>query len=219
MRGRMHCVSRPANRNLAVIKTSAEQSISYGTNCAGVSWYPSSEGAPDPQCFIRPTMDSYVKYPNYLVYSARRIDPASLVQNEADVPAAMKPVCNDDNGASYTARDGSQYQIVCQQDFGGNDMGVVVTDSLVSCVNICSAWGSECKGVTWVPSGQEEQFCWIKSTMVNSVYPIGLTCHSAPLLYSAARVAPRKIDCWDFSKQEWQAAVSLSILVRHKPAN
>ncbi|THX92470.1 hypothetical protein D6D02_10445 [Aureobasidium pullulans] len=111
---------------------------------------------------------------------------ASSTTIAAPTQSALK--CGD----YYTTSDGTYYQVQCGFDWPGHDLQHVPYSNLSSCIDACSDYGSQCKGVIWVQRGQDTQNCWFKSAIPNKVsIPSGLSLFAAsPVQYAPMASCP-----------------------------
>lgn len=83
----------------------------------------------------------------------------------ASTPSEAPLTCPQSNSTIYTAADGAQFLIGCNLDLkeGGYDLYRTVETTFQSCIDACDAAGpSSCQGVSWVPYGQSESYCYAK---------------------------------------------------------
>jgi hypothetical protein len=95
--------------------------------------------------------------------------------------ASETPSCPANDKHTYTNKDGSQFMIVCGQDYAGNNIvGInpVVAADFSSCIDYCMYQGTACVGVSWIGDSSE---CYLKNTMSPSPDP-------RYVVYSAIRV-------------------------------
>jgi hypothetical protein len=97
-------------------------------------------------------------------------------------PTPSPPSCPSSDKQTYTNEDGSQFIIVCGQDYGDNDitfengLTYVKTDSISPCIEYCMYQGTQCVGVSWVA---EAKNCFLKSKMSRPRYTPNYLVHSA----------------------------------------
>lgn len=66
-------------------------------------------------------------------------------------------------------------------------MTSVVTTDLLNCVIASDNYGSTCLGAVWVPTGQDQTYCWLKYAITDAVTPASpLSCDAATRLSPAA---------------------------------
>ena len=89
--------------------------------------------------------------------------------------------CPVNDAQTYTNDDGSQYMIVCGQDYdGSNIVGInpVSAANFTACVDLCMYQGTQCAGVSWF---EAQANCFLKTKMSPSV-------NQGVVVYSAIRV-------------------------------
>ncbi|KAI5366601.1 hypothetical protein Slin15195_G081200 [Septoria linicola] len=89
--------------------------------------------------------------------------------------------CPASDGQTFAVRDGSQYLIVCSQDYSTSTQNVfglnpLTISSYLECITLCSNQGSVCAGVTYGYFGGGTLQCNLKTRMLRSnqvsVYPV-----------------------------------------------
>ncbi|KAI0890765.1 uncharacterized protein GGS22DRAFT_18074 [Annulohypoxylon maeteangense] len=91
--------------------------------------------------------------------------------SDATTTAAPTPiVCPNSNGTIYQASGEDPFLVVCNVDYNGNapnsgttDIGSKGTNSIESCIDLCSA-NSACVGAGW-GSYQGQNTCWMKGAL------------------------------------------------------
>jgi hypothetical protein len=82
----------------------------------------------------------------------------------------VTPSCPANEKETYTNDDGSQFMIVCSQDYADNNIvGInpVKAASFSVCIDLCMYQGTACVGVSWA---QEATNCFLKKKMAPSPY-------------------------------------------------
>ena len=77
--------------------------------------------------------------------------------------------CPTNDAQTYTNDDGSQYMIVCSQDYADNNIaGInpISAANFTACVDLCMYQGTECAGVSYF---EAQTNCFIKTKMAPSV--------------------------------------------------
>ncbi|PSK60237.1 hypothetical protein B9Z65_1135 [Elsinoe australis] len=73
---------------------------------------------------------------------------------------AAEPTC----GSTYKTADGRSWLIDCQMDYNGPLITRLTTSSMSDCVKACSDFGYNCRSAIWVPGGQADTWCYLKSS-------------------------------------------------------
>jgi hypothetical protein len=90
--------------------------------------------------------------------------------------------CPANDAQTYTNDDGSQYMIVCGQDYDSNNIvGInpVSSANFTACVDLCMYQGTECAGVSYFAA---QTNCYLKTKMAPSV-------NNGAVVYSAIRIS------------------------------
>ena len=108
--------------------------------------------------------------------------------------------CPANDAQTYTNADGSQYMIVCGQDYDGNNIvGInpVSSANFSACVDLCMYQGTQCAGVSYF---EAQANCFLKTKMAPSPNP-GVTVSSAIRITGpvAGPLASRVITNGDFA--------------------
>ncbi|KAF4551063.1 Hypothetical protein D9617_14g075190 [Elsinoe fawcettii] len=83
-------------------------------------------------------------------------------------------------GSNYNSTDRRTWNVNCQTDYGGPFIKAVVVSNMTACIDACSTYGINCRVVVWVPAGQAEQYCYLKSSYDSgAAAPGGLTVLAA----------------------------------------
>jgi hypothetical protein len=89
----------------------------------------------------------------------------STLPTQSPVTAAQL-TCPDDNNTTYTAANGGQFTIVCDENFPNSDLQMIDnTLNLDDCIENCAYFNRlkpsvPCVGVVFTPSAS---YCWLKS--------------------------------------------------------
>jgi hypothetical protein len=122
----------------------------------------------------------YVDEPGSTVSStSTSSDTSSTASPSPSVRATVSCPAND--AQTYTNDDGSQYMIVCGQNYDGNNIvGInpVSSASFSACVDLCMYQGTQCQGVSWF---EAQANCFLKTKMSPSANPNAV-------VYSAIRI-------------------------------
>lgn len=140
-------------------------------SCVGASW------APDP------TTSNNCVLKNAMVSPSADLSFNSFQRVASLCPASDKKVYQD------TSND--QYQIFCNQDLPGNDLGERVASSMADCLKQCSQLAN-CASITWVPSRTNN--CYPKSGNQQSFITQPFECDSVVIIARGARVKARQAD-------------------------
>ena len=108
---------------------------------------------------------------------------ASTSSSTSPSPSVRPTVsCPTNDVQTYKNDDGSQYMIVCGQDYDGNNIvaiNPVSSASFSACVDLCMYQGTACVGVSYF---QETSRCYLKSRMNPSA-------NQGVVVYSAIRIS------------------------------
>ena len=108
---------------------------------------------------------------------------SSTSSTTTPTPSVRAPVsCYENDGQTYTNDDGSQYIIVCGQDYADNNIvGINPASSpnFTACVDLCMYQGTECAGVSYFPV---QENCYLKTKMSPS-------SNAGMFVYSAIRIS------------------------------
>lgn len=102
------------------------------------------------------------------------------VYDHTPTPSVRAPSCPTNDAETHTNDDGSQFIVVCDQDYVGNNIdGInpVAAADFSSCIDYCMYQGTACVGVSWV----DEANCFLKNKMTPSP-------NLGSVVYSAVRV-------------------------------
>lgn len=94
----------------------------------------------------------------------------------ATLPPAL---CPQSDGANYAGCDGSQYLVVCGQDYNTRTIPGIfpfITFSLSACIDFCTNQGTRCSGVTWAHS---TRMCSLKGYNMYPTINTGVEVHAA----------------------------------------
>lgn len=99
--------------------------------------------------------------------------------------------CPADNGTLSVGPDGRLFSVGCDLDLRLTFTGRTVQPSFKSCLDECDAQGPSGGGVSWVPSGQDQTWCWYKTGQEDWTQP------TAAVTVFSARAADTTItpDC------------------------
>jgi len=85
-------------------------------------------------------------------------------------------------------------------DTSGNPETVTIQTSLQACISACDvALSGQCPGVTWVPTGQTQQYCYYKPA---TSYPLG----SGSNVWSAQRITVTTPTCPSGNQSQYRGA-------------
>lgn len=168
--------------------SSTSSSFSSSTQAASstvllVSLLP--QGASSTVLYISPLATSYP-----LSTTSASVAPSSTTSTDMALSTLgpNSPInCPSDNGRNFTDTQGLVYQIQCDTDHGGDDIGNEVAASFQQCIADCFAQQNhDCIGVAWVPSRSFAN-CYFKgdrNTLPASASDVslGFAVHSAVLV-------------------------------------